>query len=106
MRSASRRSSNRALPFERQVGIPLTYSGARLAIAFRVDLLVDRFLLVEVKSVGSLAAVHIAQVLTYLRLMNLPLGLLINFNVPVLRAGIKRVVNGSGLDIRAASHDR
>ena len=79
---------------ERQVAVPLVYRGRRLDCGYRIDLLVERELIVEVKAIERLERIHSAQLLSYLRLRNLKLGLLINFNVPSLRNGIKRVVNG------------
>jgi GxxExxY protein len=78
----------------KQVALPLEYKGLRLDVAYRVDLLVADLVVVEVKAVERIDPIHEAQLLTYLRLHGLWLGLLINFNVPVLRAGIKRLVNG------------
>ncbi|MCX9157111.1 GxxExxY protein [Niveibacterium sp. 24ML] len=78
---------------EREVALPLEYKGVRLARTLRLDLLVENQLIIETKAVSTLEPVHTAQLLTYLRLANQPLGLLLNFNVPALRQGIKRVVN-------------
>lgn len=77
---------------ERQVPVPLTYRNVRLECVYRIDLLVERQVIVELKVAASLAKVHVAQVLTYLRLKDLTVGLLFNFNVEALAAGgIKRV---------------
>jgi GxxExxY protein len=73
--------------------IPLIYRGIRLDAGFRADMLVEDRVLVELKSVESLAPIHTAQMLTYLKLSKKPVGLLINFNVPVLKDGVKRVLN-------------
>jgi GxxExxY protein len=74
--------------------LPLTYKGRQVDAAFELDLLVEGLIVVELKAVKELAPIHEAQVLTYLRLTNAPLGLLINFNVPLLKdGGIKRLVN-------------
>ena len=73
--------------------IPLTYRGIQLEAGFRADMLVEDRVLVELKSVESLAPIHTAQMLTYLKLSKKPVGLLINFNVPVLKDGVKRVFN-------------
>jgi iron complex transport system substrate-binding protein len=78
---------------ERQKPIPVTFEGLRFDEGFRADLLVQGKLLVEIKSVESLAPVHSKQVLTYLKLLDLPLGLLLNFGSPVFKSGIKRIVN-------------
>ena len=76
---------------------PLIYRGLNLEASYRADLLVDDTVLVELKSVESLAPIHTAQMLTYLRLSGKPVGLLINFNVPVLKEGVKRILNPSML---------
>ena len=77
----------------RQQAIDFTYNGLHFANAFRVDLIVGVGLIVEIKSVDRLAGVHTKQLLTYLRLMEQPLGLLINFGGETLREGLRRVVN-------------
>lgn len=77
--------------FARQVSIPLVYKGVSLA-DHRVDLVVERRVVVEVKSVTRLEPVHVAQIMTYLRILDLRIGLIINFNGAVLRQGIKRVM--------------
>ena len=77
----------------RQQGIPLIYEDVKMNIGFRADLIIDSKVLVEIKSVEALAPVHKKQVLTYLKLTDLKLGLLINFNEEVLRTGITRIVN-------------
>jgi len=79
------------LTFERQKGLPVRYKEAALDCGYRIDLLVDGVLIVEVKSVASLLPIHEAQLLTYLKISQRPLGLLINFNVPVLTQGIQRL---------------
>ena len=81
------------LMVERQKAIEIEYDGLYLKEGFRADLLVERRLIIEVKSVEKLAAVHSRQVLTYLRLSKLPLGLLMNFGGATFREGLKRVVN-------------
>jgi GxxExxY protein len=82
------------LRVDRQVPLPLTYKGHRLDAGYRIDLLVERALIVEVKSIERLERIHHAQLLHYLKHAKLKLGLLINFNVKWLRDGIERVVNG------------
>ena len=84
--------TRRGLSVERQRPISIEYEGALLD-AFRADLLVERMLIIEVKSVERLAPVHGKQLLTYLRLMEQPLGLLMNFGSATFREGLKRVVN-------------
>lgn len=83
--------SRRSLRVDRQVAVPVVYRDVRLDAGLRLDLVVESTLLVELKAVETLLPVHQAQVLTYLKLSGLRLGLLINFNVPVIRDGIKRV---------------
>ncbi|MCL2310346.1 MAG: GxxExxY protein [Proteobacteria bacterium] len=78
---------------ERQKPVPIQYQGIEIAEGFRLDLLVDQQLIVELKSVESIHPVHQKQLLTYLRLADLPLGLLINFGAPLLKNGLQRVVN-------------
>jgi GxxExxY protein len=82
----------RCIPFERQRALPVEYKGIRLGCGYRLDLLVAGAVVVEVKSVLAIEPVHEAQLLTYLRLGGWKLGLLINFNVPVLRDGIRRKI--------------
>jgi len=77
-----------------QVGFPAVYEGVRLELGYRVDLLVENLVIVELKCDEAIAPVHKAQLLSYLRLNNKPLGLLINFHVEHLKDGIRRVVNG------------
>jgi iron complex transport system substrate-binding protein len=79
---------------ERQVLLDFEFDGLRFDKGLRVDMLVDGIIVVELKSVEMLAPVHKRQLLTYLRLLDLPLGLLINFGAPTLKAGLQRVVNG------------
>jgi GxxExxY protein len=95
MKPASATSSLvRNIAYERQVALPIEYKGVRLDCGYKLDILVERLVIVELKAVEQLEPIHSAQLLTYLRLKNLWLGLLINFHVPVLRSGIKRLVNG------------
>jgi len=84
----------RGLKVARQVGLPVHYDGVKLELGFRIDLIIHSKLIIEVKSVEVLAPVHKKQLLTYLRLTDLRLGLLINFNVERIKDGIQRVVNG------------
>jgi GxxExxY protein len=84
----------RGVSCERQVRVPVSYKGDVLSCDVRLDLLVSRTVVVEVKAVEKLIPLHRAQLLTYLRLQNLWLGLLVNFNVDVLRDGVRRVLNG------------
>jgi GxxExxY protein len=81
------------LHVKEQIGLPLVYKERFCEIGYRVDLLVENKVIIEVKSVEAINDVHIAQVLTYLKLSGCKLGLLINFNVAMLKQGIKRLVN-------------
>ena len=83
----------RKIPFERQIRVPIAYKGRLLGADLKLDLLVDRRVVIELKSVEKLLPVHGAQLLTYLRLTRKQLGLLINFNVPLLHHGVQRVVH-------------
>ena len=85
---------NRGLKVEVEKPMPLIYDEVVMDCGYRIDILVENKLILELKSVEKLNEVHLAQVLTYLKLSNCKLGLLMNFNVAVLRDGIKRVVNG------------
>jgi len=80
------------IPYRRQHPLPVDYKGKRLDCGYRLDFLVAEWVVVELKAVEQLLPIHEAQVLTYLRLGNWPLALLINFNVPVLKRGIRRIV--------------
>lgn len=81
------------LSVKRQVPIGMTYKGVVIDNAFKIDLLVEEQLVVEIKSIERLGAVHGKQILTYLRLMSLPLGLLMNFGQATFKDGLKRVAN-------------
>jgi len=86
--------SLRGLRFERQKPLAIQYKGRRVAADLRIDMWVERQVVVELKAVEKVLPVHEAQLLTYLRLSKTRLGLLINFNVPVLKDGLKRMING------------
>lgn len=83
----------RGISSVRQLLLPLTYKGLVIPDSYRIDLLVDEKIVVEIKTVEALKPVHSAQVLTYLRMSGKSLGLLINFHVPLLRDGLKRLVH-------------
>ena len=83
----------RNLPFDRQKELPIEYKGIKLDCGYRVDILVGNQIILELKSCNELQPIHQAQLLTYLKLANKKVGLLINFNVPVLKDGIKRLSN-------------
>jgi GxxExxY protein len=84
----------RGLRVERQKGLPLRYHGVQLDCGYRVDLIVESRIIVELKTVDRLEPVHEAQILSYLRLSGCSVGLLINFNAKMLKQGIKRFVSG------------
>ena len=86
------------LRFVAERGVPILYKGLEVDARYRIDLLVENLVVVEVKSVDSLLPVHQAQVLTYMRLTGCPAGLLINFNVPKLIDGVKRLINSQAGD--------
>lgn len=81
----------RQVRFARQVSVPVVYKGQEVALQ-RIDLLVENTVVIELKAVESLCAVHVGQVLAYLKAGAFPVGLLINFNVPTLKSGIRRLV--------------
>jgi GxxExxY protein len=93
------RLKRRGLSVERQKALPISFDGVALREGFRVDLLVDGQLIIEVKSVERLAPLHSKQLLTYIRLAKQPVGLLMNFGGETFREGLRRIVNG------AAGHD-
>jgi GxxExxY protein len=84
----------RGIPFQHEVQLPVSYKGLQLDCGYRLDLLVQQSVVVEVKCVAKIDPIHEVQLLTYLRLGNWPIGLLINFNVKVLKDGIRRKVFG------------
>ena len=84
----------RQLRVERQVPVPVTYKGAELDAQVRIDLLIESAVVVEVKATEKLNPLHRAQLLTYLKLTGYPVGLLINFNVELLKHGMRRLLNG------------
>jgi GxxExxY protein len=83
--------SKRELKPQRQVGLPIVYDGTKLDAELRIDLVVNGLIIVEVKSVETLLPIHQSQLLTYLKLSGRRLGFLINFNVPLLKDGIRRL---------------
>jgi iron complex transport system substrate-binding protein len=83
----------RGLAVARQVEVPIKFKGVVVDSAFKADLIVEQRLLIELKSTERMAAVHSKQVLTYLRLLNMPLGLLMNFGMATFKDGLQRVVN-------------
>jgi GxxExxY protein len=89
-----RELSIRGLAFERQVPISVEYKGVRLDCGYRADVVVEKSVLVEIKAIDSLVSIHDAQLLSYLKLSGLKVGLLINFNVELLKRGLRRRVLG------------
>lgn len=81
------------LDVKQQVAMPFVYKEVKMEVGYRIDLLVENKVIVEIKSLENLAPVHFSQTLTYLKLSNLKLGLLINFNTKLLKSGIHRIVN-------------
>ncbi len=82
----------RTIPFERQKPLPLRYKGIKLDCGYRIDIVVENKVIIELKCVAKITPVHEAQLLTYLRLSNIKVGLIINFYTAVLKNGIKRLV--------------
>lgn len=89
----SRELDLRDIPYGRQKELPVKYKGARLECGYRLDIVVANKLIIELKTCESLEPIHEAQLRTYLKLKGIKVGLLINFNVPVLKEGTKRLVN-------------
>jgi GxxExxY protein len=83
------------LVIEKQKPLPLIYEDVKMEVGYRIDIIIENKFIVEVKSVEALNDVHLAQLLTYLKLSNCKLGLLINFNVKLLKEGVRRVINGN-----------
>jgi len=81
------------LDIQKQIALPLVYEEVMLNIGYRIDIIIENKLILEIKSVDALNDIHFAQLLTYLKLTNCKLGMLINFNVILIKNGIKRVVN-------------
>lgn len=84
----------RGVPFEQQVPVPVIYKGVRVKNDLRLDIWVDRKVIVEIKAVQDLQPIHHAQIMSYLKLTHNRLGLLMNFNVDLMRDGVERVANG------------
>lgn len=84
--------AGRGIAFERQKLLPINDRGVQIDAGYRIDLVVERTVIVEIKSIAHLERIHTAQVLTYLRLSGCPLGLLINFNVRLLKDGVRRII--------------
>ena len=84
---------SQGLKVEKEIALPITYKEVKLDHGYRIDLLVENQLVIELKTVESFTDVHFAQILTYMKLGNYPLGLLINFHTKLLKNGIKRFIN-------------
>ena len=82
----------RGIPFQRQVALPVEYKGVHLECGYGMDLLVAESVVVELKAIESVQPIHKAQLLTYMKLSGMSVGLLLNFNVPVLKDGVERMV--------------
>lgn len=93
-RCLARELSLQGIPFQREVPLPIEYKGLLLDCVYRVDFLIDNKIVIEIKSVANVDAIHEAQLLTYVRLDGWKLGLIINFNVPLLVDGVRRRVLG------------
>jgi GxxExxY protein len=85
--------SQAGLKFQRQMHLPITYKGIKFESAYKMDLVVEDAIVIEIKAIEEMLPVHSAQLLTYLKSSNKRVGLLINFNVPILKNGLKRIVN-------------
>ncbi len=85
--------SQLGLAFERQVPLPVRYKEVKLDCGYRMDIVVERLVIVEIKAVERIIPVHEAQLLSYLKLARLRVGLLLNFHTPVMKSGLKRIVN-------------
>jgi GxxExxY protein len=83
----------RGFDVEKQVPVPIRYKGLTLDEGYRIDLLVEKKLMLELKSIDKVQPIHVAQVLTYLKMTGLKMALILNFNVLLMRSGIKRIVN-------------
>ena len=83
------------LKIEKQKPLPLVYEEVKLEVGYRIDIMIENKFIIEIKAVDALNDVHLAQVLTYLKLSNCKLGLLINFNVTLIKNGIRRIINGT-----------
>ncbi len=83
----------RGVKYQRQLPVPLNYKGKLIEVGFRADVIIEQRLLIELKAVETIIPVHHAQVITYLKILRLPLGLLINFNEVLIKDGIHRILN-------------
>ena len=81
------------IEFKRQVNLPAIYKGNKIDCGYRIDIVVEKSIVLELKAIDAILPIHKAQLLTYLKLSNLQLGFLLNFNIPLMRDGIHRMVN-------------
>jgi GxxExxY protein len=88
-----RELESRRIKFQKQIPVPLCYKGETIESGFRADVIVEQKLLIELKAVEQIMPIHKAQVITYLKILKLPLGLMVNFNEVLIRDGITRVLN-------------
>jgi GxxExxY protein len=86
----------RNMSFSRQISLPILYDGISLKNSLRLDLVVENKVVLELKSIEKILPIHEAQILSYLKLSKLPIGFLVNFNVPLIKNGVKRFVNNFG----------
>ena len=93
------------LKFERQKNLPVEYKGIKLDCGYRLDMVVENEVIVEIKAVDRLMPIHEAQIMTYLRLSGLRLGLLLNFNSPSMKDGVKRIILGFREPIKSETND-
>ena len=84
---------SREINFERQLSLPVLYKEKQLDCGYRIDVLIEKSIILELKAIDKIEAIHKAQLLTYLKLSNIRLGLILNFNVPIMKNGIVRIVN-------------
>jgi len=84
---------NRNIKYRRQVELPIIYKGKKINSTYRIDILIEDSIILELKAVEKLLPIHEAQLLTYLKLSHIKLGFLVNFNVPLVKNGIKRMIN-------------
>jgi GxxExxY protein len=84
----------RGIEYERQLNVPVRYKGKELDCGYRIDILVNEALVIELKSCEGIQQIHRAQLLTYMKLLNLQMGLILNFNVHLMKEGIVRILNG------------
>jgi GxxExxY protein len=92
--------TNRGVSYERQKSVPVTYKGRHLDCAYRVDLVIENIMILELKAISAVEPIHKAQILTYLKLMDLNLGFIFNFNTILMKDGIYRIVNNLREDCR------